>query len=143
MPFEYLDDLATADVAFRATGQSREELFVAACDALVNVMLTDLKAIADKKDQSIIIEDPNLDMLLFQLMQELIYLKDAQKLILRVREINIKEERHAFVLKARVAGEQIDLSRHHFNVDVKAVTLHRFQVRQIDNGWEAIVVLDI
>ena len=28
-------------------------------------------------------------------------------------------------------------------VDVKAVTLHRFQVRYISNVWKAVVVLDV
>ncbi|MBI4793908.1 MAG: archease, partial [Deltaproteobacteria bacterium] len=37
MPFEYLDDVATSDVAFQAWGETVEELFVAAADAVMNV----------------------------------------------------------------------------------------------------------
>jgi len=28
-------------------------------------------------------------------------------------------------------------------VDVKAVTLYRFELRQLDSGWEATVILDV
>jgi SHS2 domain-containing protein len=37
----------------------------------------------------------------------------------------------------------LDPQKHPQNVDVKAVTMHRFQIRQIPQGWEASVVLDI
>ncbi|MBD0304867.1 MAG: archease, partial [Tolypothrix sp. T3-bin4] len=33
MPYEFLDDVATADIAFRAWGKDLEELFIAAGDA--------------------------------------------------------------------------------------------------------------
>ena len=35
MPYHYLDDVATADIAFEACGQSKEEMFIAAADALI------------------------------------------------------------------------------------------------------------
>ena len=48
MPYTYLEEIAIADIAFRATGKTQEELFAAAADATVNVMVEDLATIRDR-----------------------------------------------------------------------------------------------
>jgi SHS2 domain-containing protein len=42
-----------------------------------------------------------------------------------------------------LCGEGIEPSRHEQGVDVKAVTLHRFEVCKIPAGWRAFIVFDI
>ena len=144
MPYEYLDDMATADVAFRANGQTPEELFQAAGDALLNVMLEDLGGLAFKQTLLISVDAENVEMLLFEFLQELVYLKDAQQLLLRAMDMKIFPKDSRMALTAQARGEKIDPRRHHLSVDVKAVTLHQFQVREVRSGrWEAVVVLDI
>ena len=49
MPYHYLDDVAIADIAFEAYGESKEEMFIAASDALMNVMVEDLVTIKGGK----------------------------------------------------------------------------------------------
>jgi len=46
-------------------------------------------------------------------------------------------------LKAKVAGERLDDTRHQQRADVKAVTLHGFSVEKFEGGWKARVLLDI
>jgi SHS2 domain-containing protein len=82
-------------------------------------------------------------MLLFEFLQELIYYKDAEKLLLRVDELDIREEGRHHVLKGAALGEKLDPGRHHQRADVKAVTLHRFQLEKTERGWEVLVILDI
>jgi SHS2 domain-containing protein len=57
--------------------------------------------------------------------------------------VQIEQREGCSRLKAMVSGEQIDAGRHCLLVDVKAVTLHRFQVAFADNIWQAVVVLDV
>ena len=45
MSYEYLEDMATADVAFRASGATLEELFQSAAKATTNVMVENLDSI--------------------------------------------------------------------------------------------------
>jgi SHS2 domain-containing protein len=143
MPYRYLPDIAIADVAFEAWAETREGLFVAAADATMNVMVGDLSTVAECEERAILAEDAELDMLLFQLLQELIFFKDAQKLLLRIKEITILRHEDRWVLEAKALGEELDPSRHDLVVDVKAVTLHRFRVEQTAQGWHATVILDI
>ena len=82
-------------------------------------------------------------MLLFDLLQELIFVKDAERLLLRIREIQIAEKEENYFVKAIAEGELLDAERHHQRADVKAVTLHDFSVERTNDGWKARVLLDI
>ena len=76
-------------------------------------------------------------------LQELIYFKDASRLLFGVRAMQIDRRDERCVLKATLAGEQLDPTRHQQRADVKAVTLHNFSVQESDTGWRARVLLDI
>jgi SHS2 domain-containing protein len=143
MAYRYLDDIAPADAAFEAWGETIEELFVAAADATMNVMVEDLETIADRERQPIAVQADAIDMLLFELLRELIFYKDAQRLLLRVRTMKIHNGKDGYNLTADTYGEEINPDRHELLVDVKAVTLHRFRVEQTQQGWEATVILDV
>jgi SHS2 domain-containing protein len=143
MPYRYLPDIAIADVAFEAWADTLEELFTAAADATMNVMVGDLATIAEHESRAVRAEETEVDMLLFQLLQELIFFKDAEKLLLRVKHIEIQQLDGRYLLRAEARGEQLDPARHDLVVDVKAVTLHRFNVKKTAIGWEATVILDI
>jgi SHS2 domain-containing protein len=143
MPYEFVDELTVADIAFRAWGRDLEEAFVAAADAVMNAMVEDLETIQPRETRTFNVDHEALDLLLFNFLQELIYYKDAQQLLLRVRELRLTAERTPYALQATVAGEPIDPHRHRMRVDVKAVTLHRFSLTRTERGWEAMVILDI
>jgi SHS2 domain-containing protein len=138
-----LEEIGTADIAFEATGRDLPELFIAAADATMNVMIDNLDAIEPRETQQIKLSNDNIEMLLFDFLQELIYFKDARRLLLRAREMRIDHKDEVYVLKATVAGERLEDTRHHQRADVKAVTLHGFSVREEDGGWKAKVLLDI
>jgi SHS2 domain-containing protein len=143
MPYEYLDDIAAADIAFKAWHEKLEQTFVSAAEATMNVMIEELESIKPRERREIRLDNDALDMLLFEFLQELIYYKDSELMLLRVRELGLETADGRYSLRAQAEGEKLDLSRHHTRVDVKAVTLHRFALEQTERGWEATVVLDI
>jgi len=143
MPYRYIDDIAIADVAFEAWGSTREELFIVAADALMNVMVSDLATIRADDGVELRLENEALDMLLFNFLNEFIYYKDARQLLLRATSVTISGTDQHFTLHAKAAGERLDPARHQLIVDVKAVTLHRFRVEETAGGWRTEVVLDI
>ena len=142
-PYRFREDVAIADAAFEAWGATLEELFVAAAAATTNTMAEHLEAIEDRQRRLIRLEEQSPDMLLFRLLEELIFLKDAEGLLLRVPAVHIHRRDGALVLEAEARGEPLDPRRHRLQVDVKAMTLHRLRVEQTESGWEASVVLDI
>ncbi len=143
MPYRYLEDIATADVAFEATGADLAEVFTAAASAAMAVMVEDLSTIRKVTEVRVELSGSDLDMLLFELLNELVYYKDARRLLLTVDSITIDESGPAYTVKATLKGEELDRKRHPLRADVKAVTLHRFGLARTEQGWKATVVLDI
>ncbi|MBD3882402.1 archease [Phormidium tenue FACHB-886] len=143
MPYEFLEEIATADIAFHAWGGDLEEVFKAAGDAVINTMIDNLEAIELIETRSFELEDDALDLLLFNFLQEFVYYKDSELLLLRAQQVQITEKESVYSLTAVTQGERLDRDRHHQRVDVKAVTLHLFQLQKTDAGWTAQVILDI
>jgi SHS2 domain-containing protein len=143
VPYAYADDIAIADLAFRAWGLTVEETFMAAAEATMHAMVEDVATIAPREQRTWSLHEAQLDLLLLQFLQELLFYKDAQRLLLRVYEVQITAREQGFALQARAAGEPLDSARHALGADVKGVTLHRLQVVQTPNGLEATVVLDV
>jgi SHS2 domain-containing protein len=143
MPYEYLDNIAAADIAFKAWHNTLEQTFVSAAEATMNVMVEELDSIQACERREIRLENDNLGMLLFDFLQELIYYKDSELLLLRVHNLLLEIVVGNYRLSAQADGEKLNVKVHNTRVDVKAVTLYRFALEQTDLGWEAMVVLDI
>lgn len=143
MPYRFQDEISTADVAFEAWGETREELFISCAAALLGTMTAAPEQVARREKLTLRLEHEELDLLLWSFLQELIFYKDARRLLLHADRVRIEERDGLFCLEAVVSGERIDAGRHRLLVDVKAVTLHRLQVALTDNIWRSVVVLDV
>lgn len=144
MPYRFLDEITISDAAFEATGCTLDEMFAAAADACIRVMVEDLASVQSKEKRTIDLEAETVEMLLFAFLQELIYFKDAENLLLRVPDASVREcEPGRVAVTGTGTGEVIDPERHVLGTDVKAVTLHRFDVHRTGKGWTSTVVLDV
>lgn len=141
--YEFAEGIAIADVAFRAYGPHLEAVFEQAARATLAVMVDDLDRIAFTERRDVVLTANDAELLLFDFLQELIYYKDAEELLLLPESVEIDETAHGCELRARLGGEPIDRERHPLNADVKAVTMHRFALRRRPERAEATVVLDI
>jgi SHS2 domain-containing protein len=145
MPFTYRGDIAHADIAFDAWGQTLEELFRGAAEATIQVMAENVTAVRPLETVDISIVQENEEMLLFDFLNELIFYKDARRLLLLPARLTIAklEDGTGYSLQAALQGEEVDARRHQLNTDVKAVTMLRFSVTRAAHGWQATVVLDV
>jgi SHS2 domain-containing protein len=71
MLYRFLEDIGTADIAFEATGCDLPELFIAAADATMNVMIDNLDAIESRETRQIELPSDKIDMLLFDFCRSL------------------------------------------------------------------------
>ncbi len=143
MPYKYLEEIAMADAAFEAWGATAEEMFVAAAEALMNVMVADLETIHQTAKLPIRLQSEDMEMLLYEFLQELIFYKDARQLLLRVHHLQVETQKGIARLEGELYGETLNPQKHDLVVDVKAVTFHRYRVEQTEKGWEATVVADV
>lgn len=143
MPYKYLEKIATADIAFEAWADTIQELFIAASDALLNVMVEDLENIRKSESRALHLNNDALDLLLFDVLQEIIYNKDAFRLFLRLDKAEIMEKEGEFIFNGVASGEKIDPQRHQLAADVKAVTFYQYRLTNDSGIWRAHVILDI
>ncbi len=144
MPYKFLPDIAIADVAFEATGATLNSMFRSAALATTNVMVKSLRTVKQRRSRKISVEAENVELLLFNFLQEIIYYKDAELLLFSKYDIKISEDKKnkKYILKSTAYGEKLNMKKHELLVDVKAVTLHMFSVRR-NKHWKARVILDI
>jgi len=143
VPYRYLEEIAPADVAFEAEGADIGEAFRSSADAELGVMVESPEGILPRVRRPFTAEDESLDLLLLQLLQEIIYYKDAERLLLRCSRAEVEPGGAGWKLSAELEGEPIDENRHALLTDVKAVTLHLLKVERSPRGWTARAVLDI
>jgi SHS2 domain-containing protein len=146
MPYRYLDDLTVADVAFEARGTTLEELFRAAWQATLEVMIENPNALTGTESRAIALEEPSLDLLLHNFLQELIFYKDSEGLLLKIEDCRIQWQEgdgEPARLEARASGQPVDPKVHRLGTDVKAVTFYNFSLHRDNRGWRATVVLDV
>ncbi len=143
MPYKYLEDVAIADVAFEAEGKTLEELFESSGFALTNAMIKDIGQIEQKVEISFEVEAEDVEMLLFNFLQELIFYKDAERLLFNKFGLDIKQKENKWHLGVKAWGEEIDREKHELLADAKAVALHNFKVEETAKGWKAMVIVDV
>ena len=143
MEFELLEDITRADLAFRVRGSTLDELFFAAAQALSGIMLEQPGLVRRGRRVSISMRERDLDMLLYDFLQEFVFYKDAESLILVPDSVKVSHNTEGYSINAVASGEQIDRGRHRFTVDIKSVTMHNLAVVRNDGYWSATVVLDV
>jgi SHS2 domain-containing protein len=143
MPYRYRKDAAFKDIAFEAEGRTLKELFQAAAAAITNVMVGDPEAIDQKVIRLFEMEAPSAEMLLYHFLEELVFLKDSERLFFRQCEIDIDRDAPVWHLHVQASGEEIDGGEHGLLTDVRAVSFPDFRVRQTCDGWTADVLLDL
>jgi SHS2 domain-containing protein len=143
VPYEYLAEGVTSDVTFRASGSDLDTLFTAAADATANLMVRRLDSIAATVSIPALVRADALDLLLLRFIEELVFHKDAERLLLRARDVRVERDDGGYRVRATLTGETIDVAKHDLEADVKAVTLHGLAVRHVGDEWRAEVTLDV
>lgn len=139
--YEFVEG-ATGDLSFLARGDTLECLFVGAAQALLAATVEDPCRVGRITRRSVDLEEPDLELLLLRFLNELVYLRDAEELLLLPDEIAIEVDGSAR-LRAVLAGERIDRRRHCLTSEVKAATAHGLRVSRAGGGWMASVTLDV
>jgi SHS2 domain-containing protein len=141
-PFEFLEDV-TSDLCFVARGDTLPAVFAAAAAALLDATVEEAKALREVEVRRLELAEPDLELLLLRFLNELIFLRDAQGLLLRPRELRVELAAGEAHLAAELAGERLDPLRHRLAADVKAATAHGLSLVRENGGFRATVTLDV
>lgn len=147
MRFTYLDGLTQADVAFEAVGASLGDVLEASWFAVLELLISNSGQIRPRVRKEVKLTEAAPDLLLLSFLQEEIFFKDAERLLLKPQAITVSEPAdsgpQSFRLSAILMGEEFDPERHRAGIDVKAVTLHQLSLAFSQGQWRGVVLLDV
>ena len=89
------------------------------------------------------LSNTEIEKLLFDFLNELVYFKDAELLLFSKVRCSVKKVGNKYTLAAALKGEKIDTKRHKLKNDVKAVTWHMFEIKKQKDGYRALVIVDV
>jgi SHS2 domain-containing protein len=140
VPFEFFDH--TGDIGVRLTAPTLGGLFETGAAALTAV-LTDPASVRRRVSETVDVGAPDLDLLLVDWLNELLYRFEARNLLVAAAEVAVRLDGEGCRLQGRVHGEPFDPAVHDISLLVMAVTYHGLHVTETPEGWEATVILDI
>ncbi|WP_290816171.1 archease [Halovivax sp.] len=136
MPFELRDH--TADVAVAAAADDLDGAFAAVADGLAAACFETVPDAGERFELAV--EAESLEALLFDYLDELIYLRDVRDELPVDNAVTVRSDDDRWALEASARGvalESIDAR------EVKAVTYSEMRLEETDDGWEAYVVFDV
>ncbi|MGQ0810745.1 MAG: archease [Nitrospiraceae bacterium] len=142
--FRYLDDVALADIAFEATGDSPSDLFTAASHALIET-LADPATVSSEWQRTIDRQESDLATLLFDWLSDIVYLKDAEGVVFHEVLLRLDQDSdgRTWRLHTTLLGATVDQATQELRADVKGVTKHLYALTEHGGEWKARVVLDV
>jgi len=140
--FRFLEEIALADIGFEAEGESVEDVFRGATQALLESMANPV-TVSGGWERSIELTDMDLSSLLFEWLMEMVYWKDAAGVVYREAPLTLKREGDGWLLRARLIGAPVNQRTQELHADVKGVTKHLYELKQTGDRWKVRVVLDV
>lgn len=143
MSWEYNFIDHTADIAVEVKGDTIEEMFTASAFAWQeSVVEKSWIKLSDEKE--INVEELSYEELLVRFLDELNFLLSTKKwIMIDINKIEIKNTDDKLKLKAVVTGEKFDEKKHRLKIEIKAVTFHQMEIKNIDNEYSTRIVFDI
>ncbi len=135
MRFKFLEH--TADIKFQAFGKSLDEAFENSALAMFSSMYKG--KVASKIKKRIKVRGRDKESLLYNFLEELLFLLDTEGFFLSSVKVKIDEEK--LELEAELQGDKA--KNYPVNLDVKAVTYNQMQVKREKNKYICQVVLDV
>ena len=135
MTYKFLEH--TADVKFRAEGETIEEMFSFAADALNETIRGDIK-ILEQDEKSFEVSGKDNEALLYNFLEEFLILLDSEDfLVAKIKSISISGNKLECVVVGDSAGN------YKFTNDVKAITYNEMVIGEGHGKFFCEVVLDV
>ncbi len=126
MSYRYLEHATDALIEVKAP--TLEEAFVVAARSVIETIL-DIGSVEEKKTRSLQVAGKDLNYLLYNWLEEMIILTITEGFATRSVRIRI-EKNSEYRIHADLSGEDIDVRKHHFKVEIKAPTFHLMEINQ-------------
>ena len=126
MSYKVLDH--ATDAFIEVTASSLTEAFKVAGDSVVDTILDNSK-IEEKEERNIVVMGKDLNYLLYNWLEDLIYLIITEGFAIKKLNITL-EKNEEYTISAQIFGDDIDIKKHGFKVEIKSPTFHEMDIKQ-------------
>lgn len=134
--YKFLKDL-TSDVLFEAYGKDLKELYANAAEAMFSI-ICQLDKVEPKQIEEFVMKGEDLEGTMWNWLSGLIAIVDTEQMFFSKFEIEEADDNH---VKAKLYGESISPEKG--ETVVKSLTNYKYKVEKTDDGYKAVVSLDI
>lgn len=139
MSYRFLDH--ATDAIIEITAKNLKEAFLVAADAEINLMI-DQHTVKETDQKEFSANGKDLHYLLFSWLEEIPFVLITQGFAIKRVEIDIQKNKD-FKINAKAFGEQLDVKKHNFKVEIKAPTFHDMVIRHGNTGVYMKFLLDL
>ena len=143
MNYELIENITSADIALSVKAPSLNLLFKYGAEALMSEMIEDINTINNTVLKNGILEGADLSLLYFEFLNEFIFFKDAENLLLLPELVEVTYADDIYRCSYTLKGDKINKDLHKFRVDIKAVTLHALRIYEANGIFIAESVFDV
>jgi len=126
MSYKILDH--ATDAFIEVTASSLIEAFEIAGYSVIDTILDNSK-IEEKKEYNTIVKGKDLNYLLYNWLEEIIYIIITDGFAIKKLKITL-EKNEEYTISAQIFGESIDIKKHGFKVEIKSPTFHEMEIKQ-------------
>ena len=129
------------DAVLEAYGETLEDAFENAAKGLNDTMV-ELKTVIPDREIRITAEGHDLYSLLFDWLDKVMLLLVADGIVMSDFSVKIRQDKGYF-LEGIAKGERLNLDKHHYKVEIKAVTYHEMDIKQEKGKASVRFLLDL
>ena len=133
----------TADVGIQVTGSTLPETFANSAFGMYHILCGKATVEGNLRNYISLRADILSD-LLVSWLGEINYLLSINKFKAeKIKNLDIKKRYEQFILEAELVGNEIENYKEFVKAEIKAVTYHQFEIKEIEEGYFAQVIFDI
>lgn len=131
------------DAVIEAYGNTLEEAFENAAKGLNDTMI-DIKTVSPNNEINIAAKGHDLHSLLFDWLDKVMLLLVADGIVMSEFSVKIGQSKNTgYSLIGIAKGEKLNLEKHNYKVEIKAVTYHEMEIKQEGEKTTVRFLLDL
>ena len=131
MSYKFLDH--STDAIIEINAKDLKEAFSTAADAVINLTL-DQDKVEEIETKEFVSQGKDLHYLLFSWLEEIPFILITEGFAIKRLEFNI-EMNETYKIQATAFGENLDLKKHNFKVEIKAPTFYDMVIKNEDKVY--------
>ena len=131
MSYKFLDH--STDAIIEINAKDLKEAFSTAADAVINLTL-DQNKVEEIETKEFVSQGKDLYYLLFSWLEEIPFILITEGFAIKRLEFDI-EKNETYKIQAKAFGENLDLKKHNFKVEIKAPTFYEMVIKNEDTVY--------